>query len=69
MKSIVQQVYLALAEFIVDREVEIHLDINPNELHGSSYAMQQAVGYIKGVCGHTLDLNHKHLLLVMLLID
>lgn len=47
------EVYLALAEFIVDREVEIHLDINPNELHGSSCAMQQAVGYIKGVCGHT----------------
>ncbi len=45
--------YLHLAEVLEDRHVEIHLDINPDELHGSSCAMQQAVGYIKGVCGKT----------------
>lgn len=49
--------YLSLTDSILDRHVEIHLDINPNELHGSSCAMQQAVGYIKGVCGHTSKLK------------
>jgi predicted RNase H-related nuclease YkuK (DUF458 family) len=31
-------------------EVEIHLDINPDEIHGSSVALQQAIGYIRGTC-------------------
>lgn len=30
--------------------VSIHLDINPDERHGSSCAVEQAVGYIKGMC-------------------
>lgn len=47
------EVYLALADVIEERELEIHLDINPSEIHGSSCAMQQAVGYIKGICGTT----------------
>ena len=34
-------------------EVEIHLDINPNVLHGSSVAVQQAIGYIQGTCNMT----------------
>jgi len=51
------ETYLALAELLVDRHVEIHLDINPSELHGSNCAMQQAIGYIKGVCGHTPKLK------------
>jgi predicted RNase H-related nuclease YkuK (DUF458 family) len=51
------ETYLALAEVLVDRNVEIHLDINPSELHGSNCAMQQAIGYIKGVCGHTPKLK------------
>ena len=32
------------------RDVEVHLDINPNEMHNSSMVVQQAIGYIKGVC-------------------
>ena len=32
------------------RDVEVHLDINPNEMHGSSCVISQAIGYIKGVC-------------------
>ena len=47
----VSELFLALTDFIGDREVEVHLDINPNELHGSSCALSQAIGYIKGVCG------------------
>lgn len=50
-------IYLALTEVLVDRHVEIHLDINPSELYGSNCAMQQAIGYIKGVCGRTPKLK------------
>lgn len=40
-----------LTDILVDRYFEVHLDINPNILHGSSVAIGQAVGYIKGVNG------------------
>lgn len=43
--------YLELYEAIDDRHVEVHLDINPDELHGSSCVIQQATGYIRGMCG------------------
>ena len=45
------QMYLDLFEAIGDRHVEVHLDINPDELHGSSCVIQQATGYIRGMCG------------------
>ena len=44
------QMYLDLEEAIGDRHCEIHLDINPNEKHGSSCVITEAVGYIKGMC-------------------
>ena len=44
------EMYLSLADDLEDREVEIHLDINPDEKHGSSVALQQAIGYIRGTC-------------------
>lgn len=44
------EMYLSLADDLGEREVEIHLDINPDEVHGSSAALQQAVGYIRGTC-------------------
>jgi predicted RNase H-related nuclease YkuK (DUF458 family) len=43
--------YLSLEEVLVERRFELHLDINPNELHTSSLVLNEAVGYIKGVCG------------------
>jgi predicted RNase H-related nuclease YkuK (DUF458 family) len=46
----VSELYLKLAEVLEGRQVEVHLDINPNEEHGSSCVISQAVGYIKGVC-------------------
>lgn len=46
----VSDLYLKLAEVLEGREVEVHLDINPDEEHGSSCVISQAVGYIKGVC-------------------
>jgi len=44
------QMFLDLEEAIGDRKVEIHLDINPNEKHGSHCVISEAVGYIKGMC-------------------
>ena len=46
----ISDLYLKLHEVLEDREVAVHLDINPNELHGSSCVVQQAIGYIRGVC-------------------
>jgi predicted RNase H-related nuclease YkuK (DUF458 family) len=44
------ELYLKLADVLIDREVEVHLDINPNELHGSSCVLNEAIGYIRGTC-------------------
>ena len=46
----VSDLYLKLASVLVDRDIEVHLDINPDELHGSSCVINEAVGYIKGTC-------------------
>jgi hypothetical protein len=49
----VSEMYLNLADALVDRHVEIHLDINPDEEHASNLVVQQAIGYIRGVCQMT----------------
>jgi predicted RNase H-related nuclease YkuK (DUF458 family) len=41
--------YLKLAE-MVDVEIEVHLDINPDGLHNSNIVLNEAIGYIKGLC-------------------
>ena len=46
----ISELYLKLADILEDREVEIHLDINPNERYGSSCVVQEAIGYIRGMC-------------------
>ena len=46
----IAELYQKLHEVLEDREVEVHLDINPNELHGSSCVVNEAIGYIKGMC-------------------
>ena len=46
----VSEMFQKLAPALSDREVEVHLDINPNEMYGSSCAVQQAIGYIRGTC-------------------
>lgn len=45
----VSQMVTDLAPDLEGRYFEIHLDINPDILHGSSVAVSQAIGYIKGV--------------------
>jgi predicted RNase H-related nuclease YkuK (DUF458 family) len=46
----VADLFQSLSEVLEDRYVEVHLDINPNEMYGSSCVVQQAIGYIKGTC-------------------
>ena len=46
----VADLFNALQDVLEDRHVEVHLDINPNEMYGSSCVVQQAIGYIKGTC-------------------
>ena len=46
----IAELYLKLHDILEDREVQVHLDINPNEMHGSSCVINEAVGYIKGMC-------------------
>jgi predicted RNase H-related nuclease YkuK (DUF458 family) len=47
----IADMYLQLSPLIKDREIQVHLDINPSEKHASNSVMQQAMGYINGVCG------------------
>jgi predicted RNase H-related nuclease YkuK (DUF458 family) len=49
----VSELYLRLGEVLENRSVEVHLDINPDDQHGSSCVISQAVGYIKGTCNVT----------------
>ena len=46
----VSELFQTLREVLEDREVEVHLDINPDMAHGSSCVVHQAIGYIKGTC-------------------
>jgi len=46
----IADLYLKLHDVLEDREVQVHLDINPNEEHGSSCVINEATGYIKGMC-------------------
>ena len=46
----VSEMFQRLAPVLADRPVEVHLDINPDEMHGSSCVVSQAIGYIRGTC-------------------
>jgi predicted RNase H-related nuclease YkuK (DUF458 family) len=46
----ISELFQKLSEVLGDREVEVHLDINPNDKFGSSCVVQQAIGYIRGTC-------------------
>jgi len=55
MKEVMKasEMYLNLVDVIGERHCEVHLDINPNLLHGSSCILNEAVGYVKGMCDMT----------------
>lgn len=46
----VSDLFQKLKSVLEDKEVQVHLDINPDKEYGSSCVVQQAVGYIKGTC-------------------
>ena len=45
----VADMYLKLSEIIAN-DIEVHLDINPDMVHNSSIVVNEAIGYIKGMC-------------------
>jgi predicted RNase H-related nuclease YkuK (DUF458 family) len=46
----VSEMYLKLADVLEGRDVQVHLDISPSEMHGSNCVMNEAIGYIRGTC-------------------
>jgi len=49
----VSQLYLDLIDNVdncLDKDIEIHLDINPEKEHKSSAIITEALGYIRGMC-------------------
>jgi predicted RNase H-related nuclease YkuK (DUF458 family) len=46
----VSDLFQRMADVLEDRLVEVHLDINPDQMHKSSIVVNQAIGYIKGTC-------------------
>lgn len=44
------ELYLELADAIGEREVEVHLDLNPSKKYVSNQVVEQAIGYIKSTC-------------------
>jgi predicted RNase H-related nuclease YkuK (DUF458 family) len=45
----VADMYLSLSAIIAN-DIEVHLDINPDMMHNSSIVVNEAIGYIKGMC-------------------
>lgn len=54
---LMREVYLVAECFdlfmdvLIDREIEIHLDVSPDKMHKSNAVASQACGYILGTCG------------------
>lgn len=46
----IAELYLKLKEVLEERDVEVHLDINKDEKYGSSCVVNEAIGYIRGMC-------------------
>jgi predicted RNase H-related nuclease YkuK (DUF458 family) len=49
----ISELFQQMQDVLEDRHVEVHLDLNKDESHGSSCVVQQAIGYIKGTCNMT----------------
>lgn len=46
----VSELYLKLEDSFGDRDVEVHLDLNPSKKYVSNLIVDQAIGYVKGTC-------------------
>lgn len=51
------EAYQQLEDLLIDRDVEVHLDINEDDRYGSASARGQAVGYCKGVTGRVVRIK------------
>ena len=49
----ISNLFQEMSGVLEDFHVEVHLDLNKDELYGSSCVVQQAIGYIKGTCNMT----------------
>jgi len=47
----VAELYMQMYPYIFGYDIEVHLDVNPDEIHGSSCVAKEAAGYILGVTG------------------
>ena len=45
----VSSLYLQLVE-LTEKDIEVHLDLNPDKKHVSNLVIEQAIGYIRGTC-------------------
>lgn len=45
------ELFQRLQDVLVDRDIEIHLDMSRDKRCGSSCVVEQAIGYVRGVCG------------------
>lgn len=45
------ELYLEFEDYLIEREVEIHLDVNPDEDFASSAVAKQAKGMVLGITG------------------
>jgi hypothetical protein len=46
----IADLFQKLKDVLEGRELEVHLDINPDEVYGSSCVVNEAIGYIRGMC-------------------
>ena len=46
----IADLFQKLKDVLEGRELEVHLDINPDEIYGSSCVVNEAIGYIRGMC-------------------
>lgn len=44
------ELYMKFGEYLEDKDVEVHLDLNKDIKYGSSCVVNEAIGYIKGTC-------------------
>ena len=51
------ELYTQIGAFIDEFDVEIHLDINTNPIHGSNCAASEAAGYVLGMTGIEPKIN------------
>lgn len=51
------EAYQQLEDELIMRDVEVHLDVNADEKHGSNCAMSMTMGYVRGVTGRDVKIK------------